>query len=106
MSLPHFARQAMPLMQSVFSGLAKHALLAAPQPLASSAKQGPLMAKHAPLVQGRQGGSSVKPGNVSSVVASKISDQWLPAQLLLDVVEGASDAGERGVAKDTGDGEP
>ena len=40
------------------------------------------------------------------MVASKISDQCLPAQLLLDVVEGASDAGEREVAKDTGDGEP
>ena len=38
-------------MQSLLLGLAKQALLAAPQPLTSSAKHAPLIAKHGPEIQ-------------------------------------------------------
>jgi len=46
--------------------------------ITSSAKHGPLILRHGPLLHGRHGGSSVNPGNVSSVVESKMDDQCCP----------------------------
>ena len=55
-----------------------HALNAVPQPLASSAKQGPLTDTQGPVDHGRHGGRSAKPPPVSSVVARSMADQCWP----------------------------
>jgi len=49
------------------------------------------MAKQGPELQGRHGGNSVKPGNVSSVVANKIEDQWVPWHVLAAAVVALDD---------------
>jgi hypothetical protein len=65
----------------------RHSLNDLPHPFTSSAKQGPLTETQGPEDQGRQGGKSAKPPPVSSVVASKISDQCLPEHVAADCCE-------------------